>query len=50
MAEGATEEEIKAAFREAAKVNHPDKGGDEKKFKAINEAYQMCIRDRQERV
>ena len=40
VAEGATEEEIKAAFREAAKVNHPDKGGDEKKFKAINEAYQ----------
>ena len=39
VSENATEEEIKAAYREAAKASHPDKGGDEKKFKAINEAY-----------
>lgn len=39
VADGATEAEIKDAFRKAAKENHPDKGGDEKKFKEINEAY-----------
>jgi len=37
----ATEEEIKKAFRRLAHKYHPDKGGDEKKFKEINEAYQV---------
>jgi DnaJ-class molecular chaperone len=37
----ATEAEIKAAFRKLAHQHHPDKnGGDDKKFKEINEAYQ----------
>jgi len=35
----ATKEEIKKAFRKAAQIHHPDKGGDEKKFKEIGEAY-----------
>jgi len=34
-------EEIKAAFRKKAHQHHPDKGGDEAKFKEINEAYQV---------
>ncbi|MEK7635963.1 MAG: DnaJ C-terminal domain-containing protein [Patescibacteria group bacterium] len=39
---GASEEEIKKAFRKLAHKYHPDKkGGDEKKFKEINEAYSV---------
>ncbi|MEI8096969.1 MAG: molecular chaperone DnaJ [Candidatus Moraniibacteriota bacterium] len=38
----ASEDEIKKAFRKLAHKHHPDKGGgDEKKFKEINEAYQV---------
>lgn len=37
----ASEEEIKRAYRRLAHKYHPDKGGDEKKFKEINEAYQV---------
>jgi molecular chaperone DnaJ len=38
----ASQEEIKKAFRKKAHLYHPDKpGGDEKKFKEINEAYQV---------
>ncbi|MEK7094208.1 MAG: J domain-containing protein [Patescibacteria group bacterium] len=39
---GASPEEIKKAFRRLAHEHHPDKPkGDEKKFKEINEAYQV---------
>lgn len=37
----ATKEEIKKAFRKLANKHHPDKGGDEKKFKEIGEAYSV---------
>ncbi len=37
----ANEDEIKKAFRKLAHKYHPDKGGDENKFKEINEAYQV---------
>lgn len=38
----ASPEEIKKAFKKAAMEHHPDRqGGDEKKFKEINEAYQV---------
>ncbi|MFH1346916.1 MAG: DnaJ C-terminal domain-containing protein [Spirochaetota bacterium] len=38
---GASGEDVKKAFRKLAHKYHPDKGGDEKKFKEINEAYQV---------
>jgi len=42
VSKGANEDEIKKAFRKLAHQYHPDKqGGDEKKFKEINEAYQV---------
>ena len=37
----ASESEIKKAFRKKAAEYHPDKGGDEAKFKEVNEAYQI---------
>lgn len=37
----ATEDEIKKAFRKLARKHHPDAGGDEAKFKEINEAYEV---------
>ncbi|MCX6779647.1 MAG: DnaJ domain-containing protein [Candidatus Magasanikbacteria bacterium] len=38
----ATTDEIKKAFKKAAMQHHPDRpGGDEKKFKEANEAYQV---------
>ena len=44
----ASEEEIKKAFHKLAHKHHPDKGGDEKKFKEINEAYQV-LSDKEKR-
>src|SRR3989338_9110370 len=39
---GASAEEIKKAFRKLAHQYHPDKkGGDEAKFKELNEAFQV---------
>jgi len=46
VSKSATKDEIKKAFREKAHLYHPDKpGGDEKKFKEINEAYQVLGND-----
>jgi molecular chaperone DnaJ len=48
VAKTATQDEIKKAFHKLAHKYHPDKGGDEKKFKEINEAYQV-LSDQQKR-
>jgi len=39
VSEDSSPDEIKQAFRKLAVQHHPDRGGDEKKFKEANEAY-----------
>ena len=42
VTKGASQDEIKKAYREKAHKFHPDKsGGDESRFKEVNEAYQI---------
>jgi molecular chaperone DnaJ len=45
VGKSASADEIKKAFRRAAVEHHPDKGGDEAKFKEINEAYEVLKDD-----
>ena len=39
ISESASNKEIKQAFKKLAKQHHPDRGGDQTKFKEANEAY-----------
>lgn len=45
----ASKEEVKKAFRKLAQKHHPDKGGDEAKFKEITEAYSVLADDKKRR-
>ncbi len=45
VTKGASEDEVKKAFRKAAVKHHPDReGGDEDKFKEANEAYDLTTK------
>lgn len=46
VSKSASADEIKKAFRKAAIEHHPDKGGDETKFKEVNEAYEVLKDDK----
>jgi len=48
VSHNASQDEVKKAYRKLAHKHHPDKGGDEKKFKEINEAYQV-LSDKEKR-
>lgn len=39
ISESASQDEIKKAFKKLAMTHHPDRGGNEERFKQINEAY-----------
>ena len=41
IAKNATEKDIKKAYRKLALTHHPDRGGDEEKFKKISGAYEI---------
>ena len=46
VSKGASADELKKAFRRTAIEHHPDKGGDEAKFKELNEAYEVLKDDK----
>jgi len=45
---GATEDEIKKAYRKKAIETHPDKGGSEEEFQKVSEAYEILTGKREE--
>ncbi|MEO6536100.1 MAG: J domain-containing protein, partial [Candidatus Paceibacterota bacterium] len=45
----ASKDDVKKAFRKLAQKHHPDKGGDEAKFKEITEAYSTLSDDKKRR-
>ena len=40
VSRGASDKELKQAFKKKSMESHPDRGGDQEEFKKINEAYQ----------
>lgn len=50
VSKDASKSEIKKAFRKLAQKHHPDAGGDEAKFKEINEAYEVLSDEKKRQV
>ena len=50
VSRSASADEIKKAYRKLARTNHPDAGGDEEKFKEINEAYEVLSDDKKRKI
>lgn len=50
VSRNASADEIKKAFRKLARKHHPDAGGDETKFKEINEAYEVLSDDKKRKL
>ncbi len=46
IGKNASADEVKKAFRKLAIEHHPDRGGDETKFKEVNEAYEVLKDDK----
>jgi hypothetical protein len=46
ISSSSTWEEIEHAYRQKAKIHHPDRGGDEDTMRALNEAYSLIKRAR----
>ena len=44
LKQGASEQEVKNAYKILAKKCHPDKGGSAEEFKKINEAYTQIMK------
>ena len=47
---GASEDDIKKAYRSMAMKHHPDRGGDEQKFKEISTAYEALTNPEKKRI
>jgi len=45
ISKDASKEEIKEAYRNLAKLHHPDKGGNEELFKLISSSYELLMND-----
>lgn len=50
VSRSASADEIKKAYRKLARTNHPDAGGDEEKFKEINEAYEVLSDEKKRKI
>ena len=50
LSKGASDEDIKKAYRRLAMKHHPDRGGDEKKFKDIAAAYEALSNPEKKRI
>jgi DnaJ family protein A protein 2 len=49
LTETCTKDEIKKSYRRLAMLHHPDKGGNEEKFKKISSAYETLFDDNKRR-